>query len=251
MSESQEAAVRRILVALDTSPHGSAALEAAVRLATELRAELHGLFVEDINLLRLAGLPFASEIDYSSGTSRPLDTASMEQALRTKAEGVRRAIAQTAQQTSLAWSFRISRGNLAQTMLAETLEADLLLIGREKASPPASSPTKAPYGPILLIDEGSAASNRLFDTAARLAKPHADTIVALVTCDDETSAARRDDVSSPFFVQRCSHTVEALLRAAQQWRPQLLLIDRSSPLVTESSISTLVTQLPCPLALVQ
>ena len=67
MNDTHEAASRRILVAIDTSPHGSAALEAAARLATELRAELEGLFIEDINLLRLAGLPFAREIQLGDG----------------------------------------------------------------------------------------------------------------------------------------------------------------------------------------
>ncbi|MGB7837261.1 MAG: universal stress protein, partial [Terrimicrobiaceae bacterium] len=58
--------IRRILVALDASAHSRAALEAACELALGLDAELSGLFVEDINLLRLAQLPFASEISYPS-----------------------------------------------------------------------------------------------------------------------------------------------------------------------------------------
>ena len=222
MSEPQKASVQRILVAIDSSPYGSAALAAAAMLATELRVELQGLFIEDINLLRLAGLPFSREIDDSSGTSRPLDIETMEQALRTRAEGVRRAIAETAQRTSLRWSFRIFRGNLAQTMLAETLEGDLLLIGREKASP-ASSPATVRGGPIMVIDEGSRSSDRVFDTAARLARQHADTIVALTTCDDSETAGRHAGISSPFYLQRCPNTVEALLRAVRQWQPQLLL----------------------------
>ena len=49
---------RRILVALDASAHSHAALAAAVALAARLHAEIEGLFVEDINLLRLAELPF-------------------------------------------------------------------------------------------------------------------------------------------------------------------------------------------------
>lgn len=249
MSESHEASVRRIHVAIDNSPHGLAALEAAARLAAELRVELHGLFIEDINLLRLAGLPFAREIDYSSGTSHPLDIKTMEHSLRTRAEGVRRAMTEIARRTSLRWSFRISRGSLAQTILTETREADLVIIGREKASPTSLRET-ALGGPIMIIDEGSRSSGRVFDTATRLARQHADPIVALVTCDGET-AGQHAGMSSPFYVQRCSKSVEALLRAIQQWRPQLLLIDSSSSFVTESTISALVTQLPCPFALVQ
>ena len=53
----QKPQMRRILVAVDASPHSLAALDAALRLAADLEAEIIGLFVEDINLLRLAGMP--------------------------------------------------------------------------------------------------------------------------------------------------------------------------------------------------
>ncbi len=250
MNETHQASVRRILVAIDTSPFGSAALDAAAMLATELRAELHGLFIEDINLLRLAGLPFASEIDCSSGICRPLDINAMERALRTKAEGVRQAIATTAQRTSLHWSFRVYRGNVAQTVLAESLEADLLLIGRERPSPE-TSPSRAQRGPVLFVDEGSPSGDRVSDTAHRLARPHADAVVALVASNEPESERRQNELRLPHYSQRCSYNVEDLLEAARHWRPQLLLIDRSSPLISEASITALVARLPCPLALVQ
>ena len=53
MSEpSAQPAANRVLVALDPSPFGLAALEAAIQWAAELQAELQGLFVEDVNLVR-------------------------------------------------------------------------------------------------------------------------------------------------------------------------------------------------------
>ena len=47
--------IRRILVALDASPASLSAMQNAVELAARLGAELIGLFVEDINLLRAGG----------------------------------------------------------------------------------------------------------------------------------------------------------------------------------------------------
>ena len=72
--EARELVIRRILVALDASRHSLAALEAAAELAARLKAELVGLFVEDIDLLRLAGLPFAREIRYPSAIIQQLDS---------------------------------------------------------------------------------------------------------------------------------------------------------------------------------
>ena len=54
--------LRRIVVGLDAGPRDRAALEAAAQLAARMQAELVGLFVEDIDLLHLAGLPFAREV---------------------------------------------------------------------------------------------------------------------------------------------------------------------------------------------
>lgn len=247
MTEANEGPARRILVAIDTAPHESTVLEAATELARELRAELHGLFIEDINLFRLAGLPFAREIDYSSGTSRPLDTEAIERALRHRAEGVRQAIADAAQRLSLHWSFRTSRGSFAQTMLTESLEADLLLVGREKTSPTARA--TAHRGPIMMIDDDARSRERLFETTKRLARQHADTIVVLLA--RESADVPRADALSPVYVQRCPSDPETLLQTVQQWGPQLLLLDRSSEFVCESTINLLVSQLPCPLVLVQ
>ena len=88
MSEAKpESSSRRILVVLDASPFGLEALEAAAGLAARLRAELQGLFVEDVDLLRLAGLPFARELAYSS-SQRRLDVATMEHVLFGTAEAV-------------------------------------------------------------------------------------------------------------------------------------------------------------------
>ena len=70
--------IRRIIVGLATAPRNRAVLEAAARLAGRMEAELVGLFVENINLLHFAGLPFACEVGFASATRRDLNVESME-----------------------------------------------------------------------------------------------------------------------------------------------------------------------------
>jgi single-stranded-DNA-specific exonuclease len=68
---------RRIVIALESGiPEPE--LEAAVALARGLDAELLGLFVEDLDLLRFAALPFAHEIGLASAVRRRLDPAALE-----------------------------------------------------------------------------------------------------------------------------------------------------------------------------
>ena len=73
-----EIVIQRILVALDASPHSQAALDAAATLAARVSAELQGLFIEDVNLLRLAELPFAREVGSFTATHRRLDARDLE-----------------------------------------------------------------------------------------------------------------------------------------------------------------------------
>lgn len=126
----RESSIRRILVALDASPHSLAALEAGAALAARLQAELLGLFVEDINLLRFAALPFAREVGLFSATLRRLESREVEWQLRAQAERARRALTLIAGQSQLRASFRVARGPVAAQVLAAAAEADLVTLGR-------------------------------------------------------------------------------------------------------------------------
>lgn len=129
MSNSEEERViKRILVALDASTDSLAALDAAAKLAARLEAELVGLFVEDINLIRMAKLPFTREHRFSQVWS--VDHEEMERALRLQASQARRALSQAAEPRSVRWSFKVVRGQVTPEVLAAALEADLLTLGK-------------------------------------------------------------------------------------------------------------------------
>jgi nucleotide-binding universal stress UspA family protein len=125
----QEKAIRRILVAVDASPHSLSALRAAVELAERFDAELTGVFVEDINLLKLAELPFARQVRvYSS--AQPLNAQHLEQELRALARRARQALVQSARSTKLRTSFLVRRGVVSSELLKAALEADLVILGK-------------------------------------------------------------------------------------------------------------------------
>jgi len=126
----QSLTIRRILVALDTSPPSLAALEAAAKLALQFQAELVGLFIEDVNLLKVAQYPFAREIRYPGGTIQKLDAHSMEIQLRQTGARARAVLRRSAEQSRLQWTFRILRGAVPAELMAAAREADLLVLGR-------------------------------------------------------------------------------------------------------------------------
>ena len=64
--------LRRIVLGLGLHESPSA-MSLATQLAHSMRLELLGLFIEDIDLLHFAGLPFAREVGLPTATSRQLD----------------------------------------------------------------------------------------------------------------------------------------------------------------------------------
>jgi nucleotide-binding universal stress UspA family protein len=119
---------RRIVVALDASSYSLAALRAAAELAVLLNLELEGLFVEDINLLYLAGFSFTQEI--GAYTSRTLANAAVERQLRTLAQVIRQSMDRAIVKPSVRWTFQVRRGSVVNELLAAAQGADLISIGR-------------------------------------------------------------------------------------------------------------------------
>jgi hypothetical protein len=119
--------IRRIVVRVESAPQDRAALQAAADIAARMQAELVGLFIEDIDLLHFAALPFAREVGFPSATRRSLDVSAMERSLRSLAGEARRALAEIAGRMPLRWSFRVARGSASVELLAAAAEADLLV----------------------------------------------------------------------------------------------------------------------------
>jgi nucleotide-binding universal stress UspA family protein len=210
--------IRRILVALDASAQSLAAVDAAVELAARLEAELLGLFVEDVELLRLAESPYARELLYFSAKEAPLSRATMEARLRAQSEQARKALGTAAERSQVPWTFRIVRGRVTQEILAAAAEADLLAMGRIGWSfGPLARLGSSALGvvtsaiPVLLVSEeglppdvklvvyydGSTAAQRSLLAAVQLGKPEKNIITVLLSAPDRDRALKmRDEVNA-------------------------------------------------------
>jgi nucleotide-binding universal stress UspA family protein len=120
----------RILVALDASPQSLRALRVSLELAALLEAEVEGIFVEDINLLRLCGFPFCQEIGSYTGSVRRVDPRSIEAQLRARAVYIQHSVTTITAQSTVHWSFHVSRGAVVDELLTASAGATLLSVGR-------------------------------------------------------------------------------------------------------------------------
>lgn len=122
--------IQRILVAVDASPHSRAALEAAGELAARFDAELLGIFVEDLNLLRLAGLPFSEEMGLFSARRRRLRSGDLKRQLRIQARRAHETFFVVVERTHVSGEFHIVRGSVSHKILEASADADIVLFGK-------------------------------------------------------------------------------------------------------------------------
>ena len=271
--------IHRVLVALDTSPHSLAALKAAVELAADLQAELLGMFIEDINLLRLAQLPCAREVAYATRGSRAVDSKRLERALRTRAAELEQILATVAQGRNVPWSFRVSRGHVANELLAAAEEGDVLVLGRigtsvvQRARLGSTAQTVIATAkhtvvflehgvelgvPVLVLFDGSEGAMRALATATRLARGDDRKLVVLLVGNDEDTQQRRQQQASSWLAAQ-GHGARFrplvlgatnLVNAVRREGGKALVLAADHALAKKETLADLMRRVRCPVVLV-
>lgn len=277
----QELNIRRILVALDSSTHSLAALQAAAELAASLHAELIGIFVEDENLVHLAGLPFAHELRSPAAKRRPMSSEAMERQLHLQAAQARHALEKAAERVNAQWSFRTIRGQVTPSILSAALDADLVALGR--VSRPLhfrsrlGSTARAAFMktdrsvlvmqqgsdlsyPVLVTYDGSNAAQQALAAAAKLAHFSGDKLnVLLLSAEIEQATPLRDEVSawlderslSAEFHWLPEPTVGKLAEVVRSSENCMLVLGGDNPLLSAEAIQELLDETDCPVMLVR
>jgi nucleotide-binding universal stress UspA family protein len=119
--------IDRVVVPLDAAGENRTAIDTAARLAARAKAPLHGVFVEDEDLLHLASLPFARQVTLGAG-AEPFTTADVELALRAAAERAQGELRAAANRHRVKCSFEVVRG-AASLALSGASARDLVVAG--------------------------------------------------------------------------------------------------------------------------
>jgi len=206
--------IRRILVALDPSQHSMAALEAGARMADRLDAELLGLFVEDVNVRRLAELPFVQEVGFFTASCRRVETQELSRQLRVQAGRVQRRFTVRTRDLGTRCTFRVVRGRVAPELLRAAQEADVVIMGKGAWSPlqterlapairevlsevPASTLVlrrgTQVEPPLRVVYDGSSLADKAVAVAADLAKGEDGQLTVFLLADDPEKASQQED----------------------------------------------------------
>ncbi len=232
---------RRITVAIaagESQPHS---LESIVRLAAGYEAKVTGVFIEDVDMLRAARLPFARELCRATNVVRSADSTEIERALKKRAAQVRDLIARTAEQAGAKWSFEVIRQPKARAVLELAMQTDVTVFaaasahhyhGRTVPDIAASSARHPMSGEsiVILVDQ-CAASRRVLQVAHILAAKrhipiHAVTIAA--TRDELDRLAEQlqtsADIAASHINGLCRPQFNDIVRAAGAARPAAVIL---------------------------
>jgi len=279
-NEEHDLVVRRILVALDASPHSVAALEAAAELAARLQAEVLGLYVEDVNLLRLAELPFTKEVCLPTTARRQLGVRDIERQFRAQAARMRRTLARHADRVHVRWSFQVSRGVISRELLIAAGEVDLISLGRAGRSVGEGGLgstarvvcAEAPcltlimqQGehlslPVMVVYDGSLLAQKALAAATALIRGlDSHLIVFLLAAKTERAEAMKVQVSQWLrdreLIARyhvlAESSVHRLARLTQMERGGTLVVPAESPLLRCEALIELLDKVQVPVLLVR
>lgn len=234
-----------VVVAVDTSPHSRAALEAAARWAQVTGAELLGVFVEDVELLRLGALPLVREVSAVSGHGN-LEAAALERSLRAMAATARRELQQAAGRHGVRASFRVVRGAVAAELRLASQHAPLIVLGRMGHGLTRHRGSLGSAARNLLVESRSlliSARRRLI--GGRILVIESDPALPEVSEGAERllRALQRPLVSLPVHAQEALTAV--LARLTQREALCAVVLSRRTPLPPGLSLEQLVESLDC------
>ena len=183
---------RRILMALDPASEDLSAVEETAALARRLQAELLSLFVEDIDLVRLAQHPEVSAFSTLSAGPQPFAAENLKRALKLQLARSRHAVEQAAARQRIKAVFQVRQGRPVPEILSAAGAVDLVVVewvhrdtsaawalsraATARAIAEAASrsvlllrPGAPVGGPVLVVYGGSEVDHRALEAAAEIA----------------------------------------------------------------------------------
>ncbi|MGB5275580.1 MAG: hypothetical protein WBO73_02610 [Gammaproteobacteria bacterium] len=252
--------MRRIAITLDAFQVSAQALEQALRLAKRMDAQLEGIFIEDIDLIQIAELPFLREVRTVSRSEGAVSLVRMELELRALASRAERLLSVQAAQHDVAWSFRIWRGSIDRDLLAADIEADVFALTHLGAALSRSRTAPARSTAVSVLFTGSEASVRALDTAVKLATDPVTELNILLSAEDATGLTRLqqlaikrlgDEVAGAHFIPLHESSLSDLLEILRDTRTAVLIIERDNALLQTATLRQNLNNLDCPLLVVR
>lgn len=265
----EPAAIRRITVTLDAYESGRPPLETAARLAAILGAELEGVFVEDINLIRLSGLPFLRELRPWAIANEQISSQRMQRELRTLARRAEQMLEGVARETGVPWSFQVWQGRPEAASLLQAFGAEILSLGRISSRVSArmfaparrlTPPSRETDTSISVLFSDSEQATRAVATACSLARDMSARLTVMLpgnpaqavpALKEQALAILKQYGQVARFVELAGVDAQSLRLAADAAGPSILITEAEHPLLQQAGLDQCLDALFCPVLLIR
>lgn len=194
MSDPNTKTETRVTVVIDASRGSLDTLRTAADIAARVQAHLMALFIEDINLFSLAELPFARELDRTSGTSRPLDRHAITRALQADAKRIQQLLQTESEHRQITASMKVVRGHYVSAAMEAAEETDVVILSNVTGvrlrtlkttarKPPRPTTRTGGAQPVWTLFDGSPAAHRALAMAKDFSEQHEIDLVVLIPND--------------------------------------------------------------------
>ncbi|NNE24427.1 MAG: hypothetical protein HKN11_17640 [Rhizobiales bacterium] len=201
----------RIVIGLKAASDIDPPVDAATVLASAIKAELVGVFIEEEAMMDLAGLPFATAVSFGASKPQRLTPDTMKQAMARGAMMCQRALSARATSAQIKWSFSHRRGSAPETARAALNAGDYLVLSgqnhgfgsyeliEELRSVPRHSSgvliaarqhQKPAKGPVIAVDDGDTTGAKTLALAARIAAATGQQLMLFAVAGTDADADR-------------------------------------------------------------
>ncbi len=123
-----------VILTVDAISYSNRTVDLAIEIAAIGQGHLQGLFIEDVDLLSVAELPFTREISFHTAQARQTDLETTQRTQHSLANKFRRYLEQSAQASKVACSFDYRRGRVLDVGTDTESDISFIVIGQGRAN---------------------------------------------------------------------------------------------------------------------
>jgi hypothetical protein len=262
-AKSPDTATQQIAVILGTSGSGQPLLNILRRLlGRDTATELHGVFIEDDELQRIAALPFVKELCRLTLSVREIHETRFDRTIAMRMRTARSEVEGLARRMGVSHTFRTAQGSTV-SLLQETIHSANITVFeplRRFATPvvrQAGHIRRAARRIVVVIDDVVTGDEALI-TAALLAEGQAHRISILLRAESTIELDEMDQMVHellPAGPKRLlllpDQGVQQLIAAVHAERADMLVIAASEEMLKPEFLGSLLKQIECPICLVR
>jgi hypothetical protein len=266
--------IRRVVIACDVQDEIETAVREAAALAARWGVPVHGVFLQNENLRRLAELPFGRPVSLSSpGATPDFGTGELEALFSAFGAGMRRVLAEAAEAAGLDWSFAELRD--VPSAASDALgEGDILVLKAYGGVHAGAWRPRSPWesvahdlGGMVLLRRGEAGGRRRvvlvlgaasgdharsFDAARALTQPRDEIALITIAAPEAGSDAALEPALAaagirPATIEQANGIADITARIAAL-DPRLIVVETAA--LASEALQALIAETRCDVLLV-